>query len=232
MKDEKKKPDLPPHPPMQPQAVSMDRRGPAEPLPSVTDEMSSPAAAHAAMLGDAGAALPANAEPLAEMMQQMQHNMGNSYVQQVVSEMDTAQTPAMPPRNTSDPGTRLRHTQVITPTPAQGTISAGGRFTATYVYRRSADANALPLMLSVPAGVRVMAQPLTGMAPDAFRLHDPGGTGTRAVTIAVSLYQLTTPQIKVAFTQGNFTYSVIFQFLPEYLPSPAREPAPEADDEE
>ncbi len=228
MKDEKKKPDLPPQPQPQPQtepqAVSKERRAPSEPLQNLTAGAESPAAAHATLLGDAGAALPANAEPLAEMMQQLQHNLGNTYVQQVVSEMDTAQTPAMQPRKTPEPSARARHTHVITPTPLQGTINAAGRFTVTYVYRRSADANALPLILSVSAGVSVTANPLTEMNPDAFRIHDPGGTGSRAVTVAVSLYQLTAPNIKVAFMQGNFTYKVIFQFLPEYLPSLARDP--------
>ena len=233
MKDDKKKPELPPQPPPQtePKAASKAGQIPSESLRRRADGAASPAAAHTALLGDAGAALPANAEPLAEMMAHMQHNYGNAYVQQVISGMDTASTPAMQQPQKPEPGGRARHVQVITPTPSQGAINAAGRFTVTYVYQRSADANDLPLILSIPAGVTVVALPLTAMAPDAFRIHDPGGTGTRAVTIAVSLHQLTVPRVQVAFAQGNFTYTVIFQFLPEYLPSPAREPEDQDDEE-
>ena len=233
MKDERKQPELPPQQPpkTEPKTVNKARQAPAETLQTRAAGAVSPAAAHAMLLGDAGVALPANAESLAEMMTQLQHNYGNNYVQQVVSEMDTVQATAMQQRHHVQPGGRARHVQAIAPTPSQGSINAAGHFTVAYVYHRSADANALPLTLSVPAGVTVAAQPLTEMSPDAFRIHDPGGTGTRAVTIAVSLHQLTAPKIQVVLTQGNFTYTVIFQFLPEYLPSLARQPEEQEDEE-
>lgn len=61
----------------------------AEPLPQ--------GALHAEILRDGRIAHPANAEPLAELLSQLQHSHGNAYVQQVVSEAGEAKPPETAP---------------------------------------------------------------------------------------------------------------------------------------
>src|SRR5205814_1126089 len=53
-----------------------------------------PAKAHAEILRDERFAHPANAEPLADLLGQLQHSHGNTYVQRVVSEMDESKSAA------------------------------------------------------------------------------------------------------------------------------------------
>ena len=53
-----------------------------------------PAKAHAEILRDERFAHPANAEPLADLLGQLQHSHGNTYVQRVVSEMGESKSAA------------------------------------------------------------------------------------------------------------------------------------------
>src|SRR5437588_12235451 len=65
-----------------------------------------PAKAHAEILRDERFAHPANAEPLADLLGQLQHSHGNTYVQRVVSEMGETKSAAESQPRDSEPQTR------------------------------------------------------------------------------------------------------------------------------
>ncbi len=106
-----------------------------------------------------------------------------------------------------------RHAIEITPMPVSGTINAAGRFSIAYLYNLVTGADFLPLTLAIPSGVAVSIIPLTDLGTSDYRIHDPGGTGARAVTISVTLHMVALPKIQVTLTQGSFTYVVVFQFM-------------------
>lgn len=106
-----------------------------------------------------------------------------------------------------------RHATEITPMPVSGTINAAGRFLIAYLYNLVTGADFLPLTLAIPSGVAVSVIPLTDLGASDYRIHDPGGTGARAMTISVTLHMVALPKIQVTLTQGSFTYVVVFQFI-------------------
>jgi hypothetical protein len=87
-----------------------------------------------------------------------------------------------------------------------------GRFSVVYFYNVVSGADFVPLTLSVPAGVAVSMIPLTDLSTADYRVNDPGGTGSRAVTITVASRLQRIPRIQITLTQGSFTYIVVFQF--------------------
>jgi hypothetical protein len=224
MKDETKTSELPPQakPTDIPEAEVKERKEPADALrhPAVGAESSS--ATHMTLLGSARAALPANAEPLAGMVEQLQHQYGNTYVQRLLAEVraSTSDEVAHEKQSTS---TIRHHAQEIARLPWQGMIDAAGRFSVMYAYDLTSGGDFLTLILAVPAGVTVAALPLTHMHRDDYCLTDPGSTHTRAVTIAVSIHVPTPPKMQVTLTQGNSAYVVVFHFRRSSIPPPAPE---------
>lgn len=104
-----------------------------------------------------------------------------------------------------------RHGREIRPVPASGTIDTG-RFSVSYMYNATQDADFTPLTLAVPGGVAVAVIPLTDIRSGDYQVVDPGGRGARAVTISVSAHLRQPPKIQVTLTQESFTYVVVFQF--------------------
>lgn len=82
------------------------------------------AAAHSEILRDERLAHPANAEPLADLLGQLQHSHGNRYVQRVVSEMGGAKAATEP--GTREAEARPREAETRPPAGAHG-LDAGVR---------------------------------------------------------------------------------------------------------
>jgi hypothetical protein len=235
MKDETKRSELPPQakPTDLPEAKVKERQAPPEALPELAVGDESPAATHLTLLGQASAAMPANAEPLTGMMEQLQHRYGNAYVQRLLSEVRGSKADEHSEERPDAPTLR-RHAEEIARVPGQGRIDAAGRFSLPYVYDRTAGGDFLPLMLVVPGGVTVTVLPLTRMQRNDYRITDPGSTHPRAVTIAVSIHVPTPPKMQVILRQGSFRYVVVFHFRRSSIPPPtsAREEPEEGDVEE
>ena len=197
-------------------------QAPPATLPNLAVGTASTPAAHVTLLGNASAALPANARPLAGMVEHLQHQYGNTYVQHLVSEVKAA-------HDTQAAPTKRQHAQEIAPLPPHGTIDAAGRFTVPYTYDLASVGDSLVLTLVVPGGVTVAVLPLTYMNSSDYDLTDLGSTHPRAVTIAVSTHVPTPPKIQIILTQGNFTYAVVFHFRRASIPPPAPKVAESAE---
>jgi hypothetical protein len=224
MKDDPKKSELPPQ--AEPTDIAeaevkgRQERPDALRHPAVGAE--SPPAAHVTLLGSASAALPANAEPLAGMLEHLQHRYGNAYVQRVLSEVRAPKSAEASHGRQVSPTIR-HHSQEIARMPWHGTIDAAGRFSLPYAYDLTSGGDFLTLTLVVPAGVTVAALPLTRMHRDDYCVTDPGSTHSRAVTIAVSIHVPTPPRMQVTLTHGNSAYVVVFHFRRSSIPPPAPE---------
>ena len=229
MKDETKKSELlsQAKPTDFPEAEVKERKEPPDALrhPAIGAE-SSPAT-HVTLLGSASAALPANAEPVAGMVEHLQHQYGNTYVQRLLAKVRASKSDEAA-HGKQDASTIRHHAQEMARLPWQGTIDAAGRFSVMYAYDLASGGDFLALILAVPAGVTVAALPLTHMHRDDYCLTDPGSTHTRAVTIAVSIHVPTPPKMQVTLTQGNAAYVVVFHFRRSSIPPPA----PESDEHE
>jgi hypothetical protein len=230
MKDDPKRAELPPQPQPADVAAAKVQEGQAPPaaLPNLAVGTASTPAAHVTLLGSASAALPANARPLAGMVEHLQHHYGNTYVQHLVSEVKAAQSDEAAHDTQATP-TRRQHSQEIAPLPPHGTIDATGRFTVPYTYDLASVGDSLAVTLVVPGGVTVAVLPLTYMSRSDYDLTDPGSTHPRAVTIAVSTHVPTPPKIQIILTQGNFTYAVVFHFRRASIPPPAPKVAESAE---
>lgn len=229
MKDDTKKSELLPQakPTDIPEAEVKEREERPDALRPLVIGPESPPATHVTLLGSASAALPANAEPLAGMVEHLQHRYGNTYVQRLLSEVRASKSNE-DSHEQQAASTIHHHAQEITRLPRHGTIDAAGRFSVPYAYDLTSGRDFLALILAVPAGVTVAALPLTHMHKDDYCLTDPGSTHTRAVTIAVSIHVPTPPKLQVTLTQGNSTYIVVFHFRRSSIPPPA----PESDEHE
>lgn len=90
------------------EATAKDRRQQASLLRTLSAEGEPAAAGHASVVGDKSVALPANATPLARVVEELQHTYGNTYVQRLVSEV-TGATSGQSPNSGGqriDPGTK------------------------------------------------------------------------------------------------------------------------------
>src|SRR4029450_7488621 len=116
-----------------PEAEVDERPEPPKPSRHLAGEDESSPAAHVTLLGSTSAALPANAEPLAGMVEHLQHQYGNTYVQRLLSEVRAAQSDEAAHDKHAAPTSR-QHAQEIAPLPPHGTIDAAGRFTVPYTY--------------------------------------------------------------------------------------------------
>lgn len=232
MKDDPKKSELPPQaePTDITEAEVKTRQERPDALRHPATGAESPPATHVTLLGSASAALPANAEPLAGMVEHLQHRYGNAYVQRLLSEVRTSKSGEAPHGRQDAPAVR-HHAQEIASVPWHGTLDAAGRFSLPYAYDLTSGGDFLALILVVPAGVTVAAVPLTRMNRDDYCITDPGSTHTRAVTIAVSIHVPTPPRMQVTLTQGNSTYVVVFHFRRSSIPPPAPE-SDEGDEED
>jgi hypothetical protein len=224
MKDDTKKSELPPQakPTDIPEAEVKEREERPDALRHLAIGAESPPATHVTLLGSASAALPANAEPLAGMVEHLQHQYGNMYVQRLLSEVRASKS-GEASHGREDASTIRHHSQEIARMPWHGTIDAAGRFSLPYAYDLTSGGDFLTLTLVVPAGVTVAAVPLTRMNRDDYCVTDPGSTHTRAVTIAVSIHVPTPPRMQVTLTQGNSAYVVVFHFRRSSIPPPAPE---------
>jgi hypothetical protein len=222
MKDDTKHAELPPQPQPADVAAAKVKEGQAPPdtLRNLAVGTASTPAAHVTLLGNVSAALPANARPLAGMVEHLQHQYGNTYVQRLVSEVKGAQSDDVAHDKQAAP-TSHQHAHEIAPLPPHGTIDAAGCFAVPYIYDLASVGDSLVLTLVVPAGVIVTALPLTYMNRSDYDLTDPGSTHPRAVTIAVSTHVPTPPKMQVTLTQGNFTYAIAFHFRRASIPPPA-----------
>lgn len=104
------------------------------------------------------------------------------------------------------------HPEAITPDKGSGTIDAGGRFSVAYAYTIVNKAQSVPLTLAVPEGVVVTATPVSNTPAGEYTMQNTGGTNARAVVISATNQMPRPPAFQVAFTQGNFTYVVVFHF--------------------
>ena len=77
------------------------------------------------LLGSASAALPANAEPLAGMVEHLQHQYGNTYVQRLLSEVRASKADEAW-HDKQGASTIRHHAQEIARLPGHGTIDAAG----------------------------------------------------------------------------------------------------------
>ena len=230
MKDDTKHAELPPQPkPAEvPAAKVKEGQAPPAPLRDPTVGPESAPAAHVTLLGSASAALPANTKPLAGMVEYLQNQYGNTYVQRLVSEVKAAKSDDVAHDKQTAPTSR-QHAQEIAPLPPHGTINAAGCFAVPYTYDLASVGDSLALTLMVPEGVIVAALPLTYMRRNDYDLTDPGRTHPRAVTLAVSTHVPTPPKIQIILTQGNFTYAVVFHFRRASIPPPAPKMAESAE---
>jgi hypothetical protein len=235
MKDETKRSELPPQakPTDIPEAKVKEGQTRSDILPNLATGNESPAATTANLLGGAKAALPANAGPLTGIMEHLQHQYGNTYVQHLLSEVRGSKADERSQAKQDTP-TTLHHAEEIGRVPRQGRINAAGRFSVPYVYDHTGGGDFLPLTLVVPGGVTVAALPLTSMQRNDYRIADPGSADSRAVTIAVSIHAPTPPKMQVTLGQGSFTYVVVFHFRRSSIPppTPEREAREEGDVEE
>jgi len=102
----------------------------------------------------------------------------------------------------------LRHGKIITPMMRSGVVDAGGRFTVSFSF---STAPQVVLTLQVPGGVAVTVTPLGGA--ESYTVQDSGVMSSRAVSIAVSAAGGgAAARLQVTFTQGGFTYIVVFEF--------------------
>jgi hypothetical protein len=105
-----------------------------------------------------------------------------------------------------------RHSDEITPLPAQGTIAVAG-VSIAYLYTAAPGALFVTLTLRVPEGVAVVATPLTNLhAGDTYRVQNAEGTQTRAVVLSVNKELRMPPKVQVTFSRGRASHVVIFQF--------------------
>jgi hypothetical protein len=226
MRDDAKRAELPPH--IEPMDATegrvKERQARPDALRHAAIGAETPAAAQLMLLGSASAAVPANAEPLAGMVEHLQQQYGNAYVQHLLSQVRAPKPDEASPDAQRAPTTQ-HHAEEIARMPAHGTIDAAGRFSVAYAYDLTSGGDFLPLMLVVPAGVTVTALPLTSMMRNDYRIADPGSMRTRVVILTVSIHVPTPPKMQIILAQGNFGYVVVFHFRRSSIPPPAPEGA-------
>jgi hypothetical protein len=154
------------------------------------------------------------------MVEHLQHQYGNTYVQRLLSEVRASKADAAG-YGKQGVETIRHHAQEIACLPGHGTIDAAGCFSVPYAYDLTSAGDVLPLLLRAPAGVTVAARPLTSMSRNDYRITDAGSMHPRVVTIAVSIHVPTPPKMQVILTQGNCTYVVVFHFRRSSIPPPA-----------
>jgi hypothetical protein len=108
------------------------------------------------------------------------------------------------------PKTR-RHPREISPALKRGVINAGP-FSIAFFYDVTEGGEVSTLVLHVPDEVGAAFSPLGGASKAGYRISDPGGTKARSVLITMGMGAAKMPKMRALFTQGAFTYVVIFQF--------------------